>query len=350
MHHNEQDFISSILKNAQRLLIISLIIIVGFAFLMLDMANVLPKVFSDSDNKIADITQPDAKAKNDFWSPPDISTIKDDAKKELVLKGKDLIQNTAKYFGPKGSVAHTSNGMNCQNCHLNAGTSIFGNNYGSVASTYPKLRSRSGTFETIPKRINDCFERSLNGSGLDTLSNEMLAMVSYMQFIGSGVEHGKKAKGSGLKTIPFLDRAVDPEKGEKIYAAKCASCHMPNGEGQLTQEGNSYTYPPLWGPNSYNDAAGLYRITNFAKYVKFNMPLGSTHESPQLTDEEAWDVAGFVNTRQRPQKRFPKDWPDISKKPIDHPFGPYADAFPEKQHKLGPFGPIQEYYANKSQK
>jgi thiosulfate dehydrogenase len=30
-------------------------------------------------------------------------------------------------------------------------------------------------------------------------------------------------------------------------------------------------------------------------------------------------------------------WPDIAKKPFDHPFGPYADPFPEHQHKHGPF-------------
>jgi thiosulfate dehydrogenase len=35
------------------------------------------------------------------------------------------------------------------------------------------------------------------------------------------------------------------------------------------------------------------------------------------------------------------DWPNISKKPIDHPFGPYADVFSEKQHKYGPYKPIK---------
>jgi thiosulfate dehydrogenase len=39
-----------------------------------------------------------------------------------------------------------------------------------------------------------------------------------------------------------------------------------------------------------------------------------------------------------------KDWPDISKKPFDHPFGPYADNFPEKQHKFGPYAEIKAYY------
>ena len=133
-----------------------------------------------------------------------------------------------------------------------------------------------------------------------------------------------------------------PLNGKTIYIAKCASCHQVNGEGILTASGEEYTYPPLWGKNSYNDAAGLYRLSNFAKYAKYNMPLGATHEMPQLSDEEAWDLSAFVNTQPRPHKETPADWPDISKKPIDHPSGPYSDEFNEKQHKFGPFKPIAE--------
>jgi thiosulfate dehydrogenase len=77
------------------------------------------------------------------------------------------------------------------------------------------------------------------------------------------------------------------------------------------------------------------------------MPQGVTHETTQLSDEEAWDVAAFVLTQPRPHIAVPKDWPDISKKPIDHPFGPYADGFSEKQHKLGPFKPIAALQKNK---
>ncbi|MBS1527723.1 MAG: cytochrome C, partial [Bacteroidetes bacterium] len=73
-----------------------------------------------------------------------------------------------------------------------------------------------------------------------------------------------------------------------------------------------------------------------------NMPFGATYESPQLTDEEAWNVAAFINTQPRPHKDQHNDWKDLKKKPIDFPFGPYADAFSEKQHKLGPFKPIKD--------
>lgn len=277
-----------------------------------------------------------------YWIAPSMLSVNDLKAIEEIQYGKELIMHTSKYLGPQGSVAQISNGLNCQNCHLDAGTRVYGNNYGSVASTYPKMRARSGTMESIFKRVNDCFERSLNGVALDTNSKEMLAIKAYIEFLGTDVPKGEKVKGSGLKDIAYLERAADPELGKDIYAAKCQSCHQADGQGILAPNGKSYQYPPLWGEHSYNDAAGLYRLSNFAKYVKYNMPLGATHRSPQLSDEEAWDLAAFVNSQPRPHKPTPNDWPDISKKPFDHPFGPYADNFSEKQHKYGPFGEMKK--------
>ncbi|MEO6252334.1 MAG: c-type cytochrome [Ferruginibacter sp.] len=284
-----------------------------------------------------------------YWMAPDINTITDARLKEQVSYGKELIAHTSKYLGPKGSVMQISNGMNCQNCHLQAGTAVFGNNYGSVASLYPKFRARSGSIENIYKRVNDCIERSLNGKALDTTSKEMLAIEAYIKFIGSNVAKGKKAEGSGLKDLAYLDRAADAANGAVVYTAKCQSCHQPNGGGVFNADSSEYTYPALWGNNSFNVGAGLYRISNFAKYVKYNMPQGTIYQYPQLTDEEAWDVAAFIVSQPRPHLQTPKDWPDISKKPADHPFGPYADNFSEKQHKFGPFKPIAEEQKKKEE-
>jgi thiosulfate dehydrogenase len=278
-----------------------------------------------------------------FWQSPDASEIENETNKIQILYGKDLIVNTAVYFGEKGRVnAGATNGMNCQNCHLEAGTKTFGNNYGSVASTYPKYRARSGAIENLYKRVNDCFERSLNGQSLDSNSKEMQAIVAYIQWLGKDVEKGKKAVGSGFKDMALLDRAANSDKGLLVYSEKCQSCHQKNGLGLMNGDKTAFTYPPLWGPKSYNNGAGLYRLSNFAKYVKYNMPLGASHVSPQLSDEEAWDVAAFVNSQARPKKDISKDWPKIEEKPFDHPFGPFSDGFNENQHKYGPFKAIIE--------
>jgi len=277
------------------------------------------------------------------WIPPslflDYQLEGEDRK--LVIYGEDIIANTARYSGPQGTVARISNGMNCQNCHLNAGRKNWGNNYSAVYATYPKFRARSGTMETVYKRVSDCFERSLNGSAPDSNSREYRAIYAYIKWIGQDVKKGEKPIGSGIEKLAFMERAADPIKGKQVYSAHCQRCHGANGEGQLNLNRVSYEYPPLWGEHSYNIGAGLFRISNFAGYIKSNMPFNeATHNNPKLTNEEAWDVAAFVNSQPRPQKNLSQDWPDISKKPFDHPFGPYSDTFSEAQHKFGPYGPI----------
>ena len=303
--HEENKIVQRLVAIINKLLLVIAVLVIALI--------VLPFYFNEQYDKI---NEKDMSAANGaiikdtvtYWKSPDIDTITNAKLKEQVNYGKELIAHTAKYLGPNGSVLKISNGMNCQNCHLQAGTVIFGNNYGSVASLYPKFRARSGTVENVYKRVNDCIERSLNGKAIDTSGKEMQAMVAYINFIGSNITKGKKAEGSGFKDLAWLDRAADPEKGLTVYTAKCQSCHQANGEGTFTPDKTEYIYPALWSNNSFNDGAGLYRISNFAKYVKYNMPQGTTYQSPQLTDEEAWDVSAYIISQKRPHINTPKDW------------------------------------------
>ncbi|MBL0305865.1 MAG: c-type cytochrome [Chitinophagaceae bacterium] len=317
-------------SNWQLIIIIIVIVIVALTEIM--------KAIKPSDKQAFT-----AKPEDSTWIPPSLFTdnLLEGEEREMVIYGEDIIANTSRYFGPHGSVAPITNGMNCQNCHLIAGKKSWGNNYSVVFSSYPKFRDRSGATETIYKRVSDCFERSLNGTAPDSTSREYKAIYSYIKWLGKDVKKGEKPVGSGIEKILYMDRAADPIKGKGIYTAQCQSCHGANGEGQLSLNGISYEYPPLWGPHSYNDGAGLYRLSNFAGYVKSNMPFNqTTHSNPKLSNEEAWDVAAYVNSQPRPKKDLSKDWPDISKKPFDHPFGPYTDGFNETQHKYGPYKPI----------
>ncbi|MEQ8534467.1 MAG: c-type cytochrome [Imperialibacter sp.] len=286
--------------------------------------------------------QPASPRASTLWEAPLESSLPAGSQGEMIRYGKELIAHTSLYLGPKGTVAQISNGLNCQNCHLQAGTKPFGNNYGGVASTYPQVRPRSGRETSIASRVNGCFERSLNGRPLKEDSKEMQAIVAYINWLGQDVEKGKKPEGAGLVILAYLDEPANPAAGKLLYEQKCVVCHMQNGAGLANGDGTEYVYPPLWGDHSYNQGAGLYRLSKFAGYIKANMPLGVTYDNPQLSDEEAWHIAAYVNSLPRPGKDLSKDWPDISKKPIDHPFGPYADGFEEEQHKYGPFKPIEE--------
>ena len=276
------------------------------------------------------------------WKAPDTAAIPLGKSGDLIRYGKDLLAHTANYFGPNGSIARISNGMNCQNCHLDGGTRLFGNNYSIFIASYPKWSDRSGTLQPATRRITDCFNRSLAGRAPDTNGREVRAMLAYMKWLGQGVKTGKQLFGTGSEKLKYLDHPADPVKGEAVFIAKCKVCHGSNGAGLLATDKKSYTYPPLWGEHSYNDGAGMYRISNFAGFVKNNMPFGAIYQNPQLTDEEAWNVAAFVNSQPRPHKDQHNDWKNLKNKPIDFPFGPYADKFSEKQHKYGPFKPIKD--------
>lgn len=262
----------------------------------------------------------------------------DSIKDSVILYGKQLIDSTSKYLGPHGVVASITNGLNCSSCHLESGTKLHTFNFMAVASTYPKFRERSGRIESVEFRINECLQRSLNGKKIDSLSKEMRALVAYIKWTGIDINPAI----AKTKELPFLERAADPERGKLIYLAKCKSCHGENGGGVLIQDSLRYVYPPLWGEHSYAVSAGMFRITKLASFIKYNMPFGATFEKPQVTDAEAWDLAGYITSQPRPKKMFAYDWPVVSTKPVDYPFGPYTDTFSERQHKYGPFAQIEK--------
>ena len=332
--------ISELRKTIQKLLILIsfFLFFIGAVFTIALLGPNFSTSAESSYSTISDKPIEVEKTEKSFWKAADVNTSIDN--KAELLYGKELIAHTAKYLGPKGSISKTTNGMNCQNCHLEAGTKTYGNNYAAVFATYPKYRARSGQKEDLYKRINDCLERSLNGQALAIQSKEMQAMKSYIEYLGKEVPKGEKPKGSGIYDLPFISRPADPAKGHELFLAKCISCHQTNGEGLLAADKIEYTYPPLWGSHSYNIGAGLYRLSRFAGYIKYNMPQGASFNASQLTDEQAWDLAAYVNSQPRPKKDISKDWPKMQEKPFDHPFGPFTDTFTEKQHKYGPFKAI----------
>ena len=273
-------------------------------------AILIAAVLASTINNAHLITDKNEGAKDYIWQPPDTSQVPFTEEGMLIRYGRDLIANTSYYLGPKGKVAAITNGLNCQNCHLDAGTKKWGNNYGAVFSTYPRFRERSGTVENIYKRINDCIDRSLNGHVMDTNSREMQAIAAYINWLGHEVPKNIKPRGAGIRDIVFPDKPADADKGRIVYIQKCQRCHGVEGKGLLSDDGKKYTYPPLWGDNSYNTGAGLYRLSRFTGYVRDNMPFDAPNNSAPLTDEEAWNVAAFVNSQPRPAKDYSKDYPN----------------------------------------
>lgn len=279
---------------------------------------------------------------------PDIKDLPDNKYGELVKYGKELIVHTSKYIGPEvedPKMRFSGNNNQCQNCHLDAGTKAYSAPFIGTFAAFPQYRPREDKVGTLSDRINGCMERSMNGYKLPVDSKEMSAMQAYMHWLSQGVPVGTMAlEGKGLSKIDrkmIKKQAADPVKGEAVYALQCASCHGVNGEG-IKNEGraNGYLYPALWGTDdTYNKGAGMYRVLKAADFIKSNMPLGATKENPILTDEEAYNVAAYMNmdSHYRPEKiNRTNDFPDAVVKAPDV----YRSSIETKEHQVGPFGKI----------
>ena len=283
------------------------------------------------------------------WTVPDVETLPDDVYGRTVRHGRDLIHNTFRYIGPEvkdKNKRYAGNNLACSSCHISAGTVKFGAPFVGTFADYPQYRIRENVVQTIQGRINGCMERSMNGKPLPDESPEMQAMVAYMKFMSSGIPVGTEVEGRLTPKIKIIDRAADPAKGKLVYDAQCAACHGARGEGmRVGKKGDAqgYVNPPVWGPASYNNGAGMNRVIQAARFIRYNMPQGVTYETPLLSEEEAFDVSAYINSQKRPVKaRLDKDFPDRREKPADAAFAPYREGFTAQQHKYGPFKPIIE--------
>lgn len=327
-----------------KLLLGILITIITFLLLLIFIivGNVkLEDIIPKSDMEIA--------LKTDFFNRNNDVSLLDTSKKEQMIKyGHELIVNTSNHLGPSSKMAYAGNNLACQNCHLGAGTKAFAAPYIGLTQKFPQLNKRTGKTIFLSNRINGCMERSMNGKKLPIESKEMKAMISYMEWLSRDMPKEfveKNFVGSGFLEIEMPNRSVNLIKGKMIYEQQCISCHQENGKGQQNKKGNGYNFPPLWGNDSYNHGAGMYRVLTAAQFIKANMPFGASAENPILTDEEAYDVAGYINNMERPIKQgVEKDYPILKLKPVSSPYPPYADTFSIKQHKFGPFQPIIKFY------
>ena len=264
--------------------------------------------------------------------------------------GYELITNTDQLIGmavEDESMRYTGNVLRCSSCHLQGGTQSYGIALVGVTDRFPQFRGRENKEGTLPERINGCMTRSMNGIPLPEDGKEMKAMLSYISWLDDYFGEEASSIPPGLKPIQLPNRAVDLAKGEAIFNQQCTVCHQSNGQGLTNSDtsGASYTYPPLWGDLSYNNGAGMHRVITAAQFIKYNMPFGITHESAVLSDEDAYDVAGYMNSHNRPLRDYLElDFPDRKRKPMSTPYGPYADDFSLEQHKYGPYQPIAEYY------
>lgn len=245
----------------------------------------------------ADYELPEFPQPNDgdlVFTPPQLENVPEGPLGDMIRYGYDLFVNTQQLRGE-----NTFGDLNCVSCHLDGGAMPFSAPIWPAAVTLPDYRGKNWRVNTLEERISDCFAYSMNGVAPEQNSDEMNALLAYHTWMATGApmypDQPIYGRGYGALAQPELE--PDYARGELVYAEQCALCHGVDGQGQRSDDGQ-VQFPPLWGDGSYNWGAGMVRIPTLAAFIKTNMPLGLPLT---LTDQEAWDVAQFVNSHERPQ-------------------------------------------------
>jgi len=231
---------------------------------------------------------------------PDERSIPDGPMGEAIRYGRKVLTDTHRYAS-----AYVGNGLNCSSCHLDAGTKPYAAPWIGLWGVFPEYRARNAKVNALQDRVNDCFERSMNGKPLPFDSDEMRGILAYVWWLSRDVPTGVAVRGRGFASVR-ASRAPDPDRGARLYADKCAVCHADDGQGRSGPNGE-YLFPALWGPRSFNIGAGMARLNTAAAFVKANMPRG---QDGSLTDQQAFDVAAYFTTQPRPDFAAKSlDWP-----------------------------------------
>jgi thiosulfate dehydrogenase len=221
--------------------------------------------------------------------------------------------------------------ISCSNCHLNAGQRERALPLIGIAAMFPEYNRRSGRLYTLNDRIVDCFFRSQNATGFvaegkaqDSLptqtTKEVLALAAYITWLARGYEVGENLSWRGQNAIDEKNRIaidkLDPKRGEALFRERCVNCHGEDGQGVAIGEKKA---APLWGKDSWNDGAGAARIYTLAGMIRYMMP----YTAPgTLTDEEAQQLAAFINSKPRPAFPFKEQDYLTEKLPVDSVYYP----------------------------
>lgn len=231
------------------------------------------------------------------FRPPDEDTLPDNEFGKAVRFGKQIFVDTQTH-----AKKYVGNGLNCVNCHLDNGRKADSAPLWAAYVVYPAYRAKTGKIDTIQSRIQGCFMYSMNGTPPEWNSDEMTALVSYHYWLSTGAPSAVKMPGQGFIKVPEPKKTPDVARGKEVFKNNCALCHGDDGKGRKVD--GKYVFPPLWGPDSFNWGAGMHRIDTAAGFVKKNMPYGA---GDTLTDQQAWDVALYMNSQDRPKDpRFTK--------------------------------------------
>lgn len=234
----------------------------------------------------------------------------------------DVVRQGQAIFREPGlnAAPFVGNTLRCSNCHVDAGRQAGAAPMWGAYVSYPAYRSKNGHVNSFEERLQDCFRFSMNGKAPPLGDPVLVALASYAFFLAKGLPTGEDPPGRGYPKLSQPALPADYVRGAAVYAERCSVCHGPSGLGQSS--GGKVVFPALWGPQSYNWGAGMGSIKNAAAFIRAFMPYG---KGRSLSEQQAWDVATYMDSQVRPQDpRFTGDVAGTRKKFHDDAFSMYG--------------------------
>ena len=249
------------------------------------------------------------------FAPPAADAIPEGPMGDVIRRGEQIFLHTSTQ-----AKAFVGNTLNCVNCHLDAGRAADSAPLWGAYTQYPAYRSKTKSVDTFSERLRGCFMYSMNGKAPPPGDEVLVALEAYAYWMSKGAPVGDKLPGASYPKLAKPAQAPDYARGQKVFNAQCALCHGDDGQGQ--RSGDVQVFPPLWGKQSYNWGAGMHEVDKAAGFIQANMPLGKGHT---LSDQDAWDVATYINSHERPQDpRFTGNIADTRKRFHDSAFSLYG--------------------------
>lgn len=284
------------------LMIVSLVAIVSFSLHLFGSEVVI----EPGDGEVEQGTEEGGSGDAIAHNPPSLEDVPEGPLGEAILRGYELTNDTSNVLRAEAASVEDGervvNALSCTSCHAGAGLEENSSSMVGVSAVYPMYIPRSGEVVTLEERINGCMVRSMNGEKFAEDDEDLDAMVAYLTYISEGIPVGADLPWRHQNSLDDLP-TPNVDDGEELFQQSCIACHAGDGSGT-----GSNTGPALWGDDSFNDGAGLARMTKMAGYVQNNMPVGAENS---LTDQEAADLAAFILSQDRPEwKNHDKDWPN----------------------------------------
>lgn len=226
------------------------------------------------------------------FRPASLASLPHDAFGQMVRLGARIFADPTRY-----ARRYVGNRLSCSSCHLDQGRLAGSAPMWAAFVAYPAYRSKTHSVNTFAERLQGCFRYSLNGRAPPLGSRVLVALETYSYWLAHGARVTPHLPGRGYPRVAKPPQPPSRARGAQIYAKHCALCHAANGAGQDADDGRA-AFPALWGRGSFNWGAGMASLKNAVPFIKANMPfaLGGT-----LTVQQAWDVATFIDSHERPQ-------------------------------------------------